>query len=119
MGGAAYALSSHGPGPGGLPGRPGGVAAAQEPDISPLHGTHHQPRKHPCVREQAGGDWSQSSHELYNLGHLYARRPWPTTARHRRRDLLDVALKSADLLDRTGPGKGLDMARRRHQKWAW
>jgi uncharacterized protein len=45
------------------------------------------------------------SHELYNLGHLYeaAVAHYQATGK---RSLLDIALKSADLLDRTfGPGK--------------
>ena len=45
------------------------------------------------------------SHELYNLGHLYeaAMAHYQATGK---RTLLDIALRSADLLDRTfGPGK--------------
>jgi len=45
------------------------------------------------------------SHELYNLGHLYE----AAVAHHEatgKRNLLDIALRTADLLDRTfGPGK--------------
>ena len=44
------------------------------------------------------------SHELYNLGHLYeaAVAHYQATGK---RSLLDIALKTADLLDRTfGPG---------------
>jgi len=46
-----------------------------------------------------------NSHELYNLGHLYeaAVAHYQATGK---RSLLDIALKTADLLDRTfGPGK--------------
>jgi len=50
--------------------------------------------------------WSNcpSSHELYNIGHMYeaAVAYWEVTGK---RTLLDVAIKSADLVDRTfGPG---------------
>ena len=45
------------------------------------------------------------SHELYNIGHMYeAAVAWYETTG--RRDFLDVAVKSADLVDRTfGPGE--------------
>ena len=82
------------------------IGAAQEKDgylytartIDPTH-------PHPW----AGPDrWMldrELSHELYNLGHLYeaAMAHYQATGK---RTLLDIALRSADLLDRTfGPGK--------------
>src|SRR5262249_38125765 len=46
-----------------------------------------------------------NSHELYNLGHLYEAAVAHYQAT-RKRTLLDIALRTADLLDRTfGPGK--------------
>ncbi|HUL51911.1 MAG TPA: glycoside hydrolase family 127 protein [Opitutaceae bacterium] len=82
------------------------IAAAQEPDgylyttrtIDPVH-PHKWAGAHRWEKEQ------ELSHELYNLGHLYeaAAAHYQATGK---RSLLNVALKSADLLDRTfGPGK--------------
>lgn len=82
------------------------IAAAQEPDgylytartIDPLH-------PHPWAGPQRWMLDRELSHELYNLGHLYeaAMAHYQATGK---RTLLDVALRSADLLDRTfGPGK--------------
>jgi hypothetical protein len=82
------------------------IAAAQEPDgyiyttrtIDPEH-PHAWSGSERWVNEEV------QSHELYNLGHLYeaAVAHYEATGK---RTLLDVALKSADLLVRTfGPGK--------------
>lgn len=82
------------------------IAAAQEPDgylyatrtISP-QSPHAWAGKERWVLEK------DLSHELYNLGHLYEAAVAHYLATGKR-TLLDVALKSADLLDRTfGPGK--------------
>ncbi|MGE5611280.1 MAG: glycoside hydrolase family 127 protein [Bacillota bacterium] len=106
--GAAYTLSVH-PDPkleayvdGLIP----KIAAAQEKDgylytartIDPAK-PHAWAGKERWVQEKAG------SHELYNLGHLYeaAVAYYQATGK---RSLLDIALKTADLLDKTfGPGK--------------
>ena len=82
------------------------IAAAQEKDgylyttrtIDPDH-PHRWAGSERWVREKV------DSHELYNLGHLYeaAVAHYQATGK---RTLLDVALRTADLLDRTfGPGK--------------
>jgi DUF1680 family protein len=82
------------------------IAAAQEADgylyttrtIDPVH-PHEWSGKERWVNEEV------LSHELYNLGHLYeaAVAHYQATGK---RTLLDVALKSADLLVNTfGPGK--------------
>ena len=106
--GASYTLSVH-PDPqleayvDGLIAR---IAAAQEQDgylytartIDPMH-----PHKWSGTRR-----WeleAVNSHELYDLGHLYeaAVAHYQATGK---RTLLDIALRTADLLDRTfGPGK--------------
>jgi len=82
------------------------VGAAQEKDgylyttrtIDPLH-------PHPWAGANRWELEEVLSHELYNLGHLYE----AATAYYQatgKRALLDIALKSADLLSRTfGPGK--------------
>jgi hypothetical protein len=82
------------------------VGAAQESDgylyttrtIDPLH-------PHPWAGTKRWENEEVLSHELYNLGHLYE----AATAYYQatgKRPLLDIALKSADLLGRTfGPGK--------------
>lgn len=83
------------------------IAAAQEPD-----GYLYTPRRTTAPDYQfassIGSDrWSKlsSSHELYDLGHLYE----AAVAYQRvtgKKSLLDVAVKSADLLTRVfGPGK--------------
>ncbi|HEX8600112.1 MAG TPA: glycoside hydrolase family 127 protein [Chloroflexia bacterium] len=82
------------------------IAAAQEPDGYLYTARTINPENTP---DYAGSKrWElerQSSHELYNLGHLYEAAVAHLQATGKR-DLLDVALKSADLLDRTfGPGK--------------
>ncbi len=82
------------------------IGAAQEKDgylyttrtIDPEH-------PHPWAGKQRWELDRELSHELYNLGHLYeaAIAHYQATGK---RTLLDIALKSADLLDRTfGPGK--------------
>ncbi len=82
------------------------VAAAQEPD-GYLYTTRTINPENP--HKWAGkGRWElvrEGSHELYNLGHLFeaAAAHYQATGK---RNLLDVALKAAELLDRTfGPGK--------------
>lgn len=83
-----------------------GIAAAQEPDgylytsrtLSPEH-------PHPWAGNERWVLERELSHELYNLGHLYeaAVAHYQATGK---RSLLDVAIKTADLLDRTfGRGK--------------
>ncbi|HRU20084.1 MAG TPA: glycoside hydrolase family 127 protein [Kiritimatiellia bacterium] len=78
------------------------IAAAQEPD-----GYLYTARTLGATNEMTGpARWSnvQSSHELYNLGHLFE----AAVAHHAatgKRMLLDVACKSADLVCRVfGPG---------------
>ncbi len=82
------------------------IAAAQEPDgylytartINPQH-------PHPWSGPARWVDEEVLSHELYDLGHLYeaAVAYYQATGK---RSLLDVAIKSANLLVRTfGPGK--------------
>jgi DUF1680 family protein len=106
--GAAYTLSVH-PDPkldAYLDGLIAKIAAAQEPDgylyttrtIDSVH-------PHPWAGTKRWELEKVDSHELYNLGHLYeaAVAHYQATSK---RSLLDVALKSADLLTRTfGPGK--------------
>ena len=82
------------------------IAAAQEPD-GYLYTTRTIDPETPH-RWAGRKRWELEkvdSHELYNLGHLYeaAVAHYQATGK---RTLLDVALKTADLLDRTfGPGK--------------
>jgi DUF1680 family protein len=82
------------------------IGAAQEKDgylyttrsIDPLH-------PHPWAGSERWILEGELSHELYNLGHLYeaAVAHYQATGK---RTLLDIALRSADMLDRTfGPGK--------------
>ncbi|MFI5386320.1 MAG: glycoside hydrolase family 127 protein [Fimbriimonadales bacterium] len=106
--GAAYSLSVH-PDPkldAYLDGVIAKIAAAQEPDgylytartINPKH-PHAWSGSERWVNEE------DQSHELYDLGHLYeaAAAHYQATGK---RSLLDVAIKSANLLDKTfGPGK--------------
>jgi DUF1680 family protein len=82
------------------------IAAAQEPDgylyttrtIDPVS-------PHPWAGKARWELERDDSHELYNLGHLFE----AAVAHHQatgKRTLLAVAIKAADLLDRTfGPGK--------------
>jgi uncharacterized protein len=82
------------------------VAKAQEPDgylytarsIDPVNG-------HEWMGKKRWEKENELSHELYNLGHLYE-----AAAAHflatKKRNLLDIALKSADLIDKDfGEGK--------------
>jgi uncharacterized protein len=82
------------------------IKAAQEPDgylytartINPLS-------PHPWAGSERWKVESVDSHELYNFGHLYeaAVAHFQATGK---RSLLDIAIRTADLLDRTfGPGK--------------
>jgi len=82
------------------------VAAAQEAD-GYLYTTRTIDPEHPHVwAGPARWAWERDdSHELYNLGHLFeaAVAHYQATGK---RTLLDVAIRAADLLDRTfGPGK--------------
>ena len=86
------------------------IAAAQEEDgYLYTAGTIPTLAQKPtcCVSRPRWSDIA-SGHELYNLGHLYE----AAVAHHQatgKRTLLDVALKSADLLTRVfGPGRRLD-----------
>lgn len=82
------------------------IAAAQEPD-GYLYTTRtiNPEQPHRWAGKQRWELEKDDSHELYNLGHLYeaAVAHYQATGK---RSLLDVALKSAELLDRTfGPDK--------------
>jgi DUF1680 family protein len=86
------------------------IAAAQEDDgYLYTAGTIPNLAQKPtcCVSRPRWSDIA-SGHELYNLGHLYE----AAVAHHQatgKRTLLDVALKSAELLTRVfGPGRRLD-----------
>ena len=82
------------------------IGAAQEPD-GYLYTTRTIDPQHPH-RWAGTRRWELEkvdSHELYDLGHLYEAAVAYYQATGKRR-LLDIALKTADLLDRTfGPGK--------------
>jgi DUF1680 family protein len=82
------------------------IAAAQEPDGYLYTTRTINPEKpHPWAGKQRWELEKVDSHELYNLGHLYE----AAVAHHQatgKRTLLDVAIKTAELLDRSfGPGK--------------
>jgi uncharacterized protein len=82
------------------------IAAAQEKD-GYLYTTRtiNPQSPHPWAGKERWELERDDSHELYNLGHLYeaAVAHYQATGK---RTLLDVALRTADLLDRTfGPGK--------------
>lgn len=88
------------------------IAAAQEPDgylytartIKPTD-PHPRASKARWLNERGRVTTDQDSHELYNLGHLYeaAVAHYQATGK---RTLLDVAIKSADLVSTLwGPGK--------------
>jgi DUF1680 family protein len=108
--GASYSLQSH-PDPEldlFLDGIIAKIAAAQEPDGYLTTYKTIDAAKSPAEWLKPGPKWVlelDGSHELYNSGHLYE----AAYAHHRatgKRNLLDVALKNADLIDRTfGPGK--------------
>ena len=82
------------------------IAAAQEPDGYLYTTRTFSPEKsHGWAGKNRWELERELSHELYNLGHLYeaAAAHYQATGK---RNLLDIALKTADLLDRTfGPGK--------------
>ena len=84
------------------------IAAAQEPDGYLTTYKTIDPTRSPASWLEPGPRWQlelAGSHELYNAGHLYE----AAYAHYRatgKRTLLDVALKNADLVDRTfGPGR--------------
>ena len=82
------------------------IAAAQEPDgyLYPAR-TIDPANPHRWAGTKRWELEKVDSHELYNLGHLYeaAVAHYQATGK---RSLLDIALKTAELLDRTfGPGK--------------
>lgn len=86
------------------------IAAAQEDDGYLCTWKTLHPDRSPTYWVEAGPRWNHlsMSHELYNVGHLYeaAYAHFQATGK---RNLLDVALKNADLIARTfGPGKKLD-----------
>ena len=85
------------------------VAAAQEPD-GYLYAARTADPDHPAAGAgPARWSWLHTSHELYNQGHLYE----AAVAHFRatgKRTLLDVAIKSADLVCRTfGPNARRDV----------
>ena len=82
------------------------IAAAQEPDGYLYTTRTINPEKpHPWAGTKRWELEKVDSHELYDLGHLYEAAVAYYEATGKRK-LLDVALKSADLLDKTfGPGK--------------
>jgi DUF1680 family protein len=106
--GAAYALAVH-PDPAleqYVDGLIETIAAAQEQD-GYLYTTRtiNPASPHPWAGKERWELERDDSHELYNLGHLFeaAVAHYQATGK---RSLLDVAIKAADLLDRTfGPGK--------------
>ncbi|MFC1543730.1 beta-L-arabinofuranosidase domain-containing protein [Gemmatimonadota bacterium] len=81
------------------------IGAAQEPDGYLYTARTNEARR---LRRWFGDErWERlnGSHELYNAGHLYEAAAAHYTATGKR-NLLDIALKNADLIDRTfGPGK--------------
>jgi DUF1680 family protein len=83
------------------------IGSAQEPD-GYLYTTRTIDPQHPH-RAAGSRRWElerANSHELYNLGHLYEAAVAYYQATDKRK-LLDIALKSAELLDRTfGPEPG-------------
>lgn len=106
--GAAYTLSVH-PDPqleSYIDGLVDKIAAAQEPDgyLYPAR-TIWPSEPHRWAGPERWVLEKVNSHELYNLGHLYEAAIAYFQATGKRK-LLDVSLKTADLLDRTfGPGK--------------
>lgn len=86
------------------------IAAAQEDDGYLCTWKTINPDTTPASWVEPGPRWHdlRSSHELYNLGHLYeaAFAHYQATGK---RTLLNIALKNADLIDRTfGPGKNME-----------
>ena len=111
--GAAYTLATH---PDAeleayVDGVNAAIAGAQEPDgylytARTLGFTYKGKDGRPVFHMMGPTRWSHlaHSHELYNVGHLYeaAVAYWEATGK---RTLLDVAIRSADLIDRIfGPG---------------
>jgi len=83
----------------------GKIAKAQEPDGYLYTARTIDPKNAPQMSGKERWVNLKDSHELYNLGHLYeaAVAHYQATGK---RSLLDVALKSADFIDKTfGPGK--------------
>ncbi len=82
------------------------IADAQEPDGYLYTARNVDPEHpHPAAKAHRWEGERAHSHELYNLGHLYEAAVAYEQATGKR-ELLDVALRAADLLDRTfGPGK--------------
>ncbi len=86
------------------------IAAAQESDGYLCTWKTLHPDKSPSYWVEAGSRWHHlsMSHELYNVGHLYEAAYAHSQATNKR-NLLDVALKNADLVANTfGPGKNLN-----------
>jgi DUF1680 family protein len=86
------------------------IAAAQEKDGYLCTWKTINPDTTPAPWVRAGPRWHdlRASHELYNMGHLYeaAYAHYQATSK---RTLLNIALKNADLIDRTfGPGKNME-----------
>jgi DUF1680 family protein len=86
------------------------IGSAQEPDGYLTTYKTIDPSRSPADWLKPGPKWDlelQGSHELYNSGHLFE----AAYAHYRatgKRTLLDIAIRNADLLDRTfGPGKRL------------
>ncbi len=84
------------------------IGKAQEPD-GYLYTTRTIGKNlHPWAGEARWQLVNDLSHELYNLGHLYEAAAAHYTATGKR-SLLDIAIKSADLIDREfGEGRRLD-----------
>ena len=82
------------------------IGAAQEPDGYLYTARTIDPRNpHPWSGAERWVLEGVNSHELYNLGHLYEAAVAYYNATGKR-SLLDIALRTADLLDKTfGPGK--------------
>ncbi len=87
------------------------IAAAQEDDGYLCTWKTLNPESTPAPWVRPGPRWYNlaASHELYNAGHMYeaAYAHYKATGK---RNFLDVALKNADLIDKTfGPGKKMDV----------
>lgn len=85
------------------------IAAAQEPDGYIYTPRTVDPNNPAPGAGPARWSWLATSHELYNQGHLYeaAVAHYQATGK---RTLLDVAIKSADLVCRVfGPGRRVDV----------
>jgi len=83
----------------------GKIAKAQEPDGYLYTARTIDPKNPPRMSGKERWVNLKDSHELYNLGHLYEAAVAHNQATGKK-SLLDVALKSADFIDKTfGPGK--------------